>query len=481
MKNKFLMLLPITAATLLAACGEGSGTTPQTDVGEITSETTITFWHNMNDNYLAELTKIKEAFEKANPLIKVELVKQSGGYADILSKTEEGIPADNYPDIFYGYPDSVQTLMNYGVVLDMDAYIDNAKHGWTAKEKSDVVSDYLKEGQSYAVKGTYSLPLSKSTEAMYYNPRLIGLDLSKVDATINGGKPLTADYIDNLTWDELFDKLCPALKTYNDGLAADAKLYTPNADGKSGIVGYDSDGNLFITLAEQYGYGYTSVDQTTGAGKLDFINDGMKGLMKKFNKAVKDGYFCTGGTCGQGYTNSYTTGGNALFAMGSTAGLSHQYTSTYTCNIARIPHAPGKDPKVINQGPSVAFLDHKNSQRALASWLFYKYWTNTANATTWAITTSYLPIRKSVFTSDAWTAYLGTTNPDTDEKMLIAQSEYVQEVSSELYSSPVFKGSSEARVQVESLTTQALSNANLDDATLNTLFQTAYDNTLKRM
>jgi hypothetical protein len=31
------------------------------------------------------------------------------------------------------------------------------------------------------------------------------------------------------------------------------------------------------------------------------------------------------------------------------------------------------------------------------------------------------------------------------------------------------------------LTGQALSNANLDDATLNTLFQTAYDNTLKRM
>ncbi len=482
MKNKFLMLLPITAATLLAACGEGGETpAPQVDVGDITSETTITFWHNMNDSNTAEMTKIKDAFEKANPLIKVNLVKQTGSYNDLLVKTEEGIPANNYPDIFYGYPDSVQTLMNYGVVIDMDAYINNEKHGWTAKEKSDVVTDYLKEGQSFAIKGTYALPLCKSTEAMYYNPRVIGIDLSKIDASINGAKPLTKEYINNLTWDELFDKLCPALETYNNGLAADAKLYTPSSNGKSAIVGYDSDNNLFITLAEQYGYDYTSINAQTGAGELKFINDGMKSLMKKFNKATQKKYFFTGGTSGDTYTSGYTTAQNTVFGIGSTAGLSNQYTDSYTCAIARIPHAPGRDMKVINQGPSVAFLDHKDSQRALASWLFYKYLSNTANATTWSINTNYLPIRKSVFSSDQWTAYLNTENPEMDAKMAIQQFEYVQDVSSDLYSSPVFKGSAEARQQVGILTVSALTAENLTDAQLDSFFQLAYENTLKKM
>ncbi len=464
MNKKILLLFPITAASLLVACGQ--------------QKETVTFWHNMNDNYVATLSKIVAAFEKENPGIKVELVKQDGGYPAILDKTEQGIPTDNYPDIFYGYPDSVQTLMNYGVVVDMDPYINNSEYGWTKAEKEDILADYLKEGQSYSVKGTYSLPLSKSTEAMWYSPRLVGLDLSAIDSTINGGKPLSKDYLGNLTWEDLFDKLCPALETYNATLPDTQKLYKPSSDKKSGIVGYDSDANLFITLAEQYGYGYTSVDQASGAGKLDFINDGMKGLMKKFNAAAQKGYFCTGGTCGKGYTNSYTTEGNALFAIGSTAGLSHQSTTTYKPIIGRIPHAAGKTAKVINQGPSVAFLSHKSETRLKNAWLFYKYWTNEVNAATWVIETQYLPIRKSTFASDAWAEYVGDASAD---QMVVDQSRYVQTVANELYSSPVFKGSSEARTQVEGLTTKALTEKNLTDATLDKLFQTAYDNTLKRM
>ena len=43
---------------------------------------------------------------------------------------------------------------------------------------------------------------------MFYNKDvLVGLDLHEIDATINGGNPLTADYFDNITWEELFDKL----------------------------------------------------------------------------------------------------------------------------------------------------------------------------------------------------------------------------------------------------------------------------------
>ena len=61
----------------------------------------------------------------------------------------------------------------------------NEEYGWTEEEQEDYVAAYLEEGSNYSVPGTFSLPLSKSTEAMYYDEdKIIGLTLEGV----NGGK-----------------------------------------------------------------------------------------------------------------------------------------------------------------------------------------------------------------------------------------------------------------------------------------------------
>ncbi len=508
MKNRKIALTfaSLGSALLLAACGEpksptassvastnGSEETSQSSV--ITEKTKISFWVNWNDNFKGVVQGFIDNFEAENPDVEVELKKIEGSYDGLLTQTINGYTGSNdYPDILLAYPDSVQRLITYGIVANCKPMMEDATYGWTDEDRDDFVPAYLEEGESYPLDGVYSLPLAKSTEAMWYNPKIIGLQLSGV----NGGNAITEEYINNLTWEEMMDNLLPAIETYNNSLSDDKKLYQLNADTKVGLVGYDSDANFFITLCEQYGYTYTSMNKSTEEGELSFYTDeatrkGMSDLLVKFHDWNRKRYFFTGSYGGsKGYTNSFTnvdTGlPNALFAIGSTAGLSHQYSTTYHPYIAKIPTAAGHDKKVINQGPSVAILRHKNANQAwdtnrqMAAWRFIKYMTNPTNSTNWAIATNYLPLRESTFSTSAWQEYSAMPeDKNTDTFMTASQSHYAETISDDLFASPVFTGSSTARTQVGGVVTSALTADTLTANDVTALLKTAYENTLKDM
>ena len=457
----------------------------------IEEDTEILVQTTFNDTFGQIFKDAINSLAKKEPHLTVKYDKYSGSYSDLKDEVVKGVPADNYPDVVAAYPDSVADFITAGVPLKMDKYMDNEDYGWTAEEKSDFYEAYLAEGQNYSISGTYSLPIAKSTEAMYYDSdKIIGLNLASVDATINGGNAITEDYINSLTWDELFNKFAPALLAYRETLPTpeakkaflDTETYTDWA-----VVGYDSDDNLFITLAEQYGYGYTSMDQVTGTGHIDFVNDGMKNLMKQFNGAYKNKYFTTKGIIG---TNvNYRSNADAmLFSIGSTGGVNYQFSKDNPKNVgvARIPQAAGKSPKLIQQGPSLAFLKHKGdngSSRGLGAWLFYKELTQVQSCIAWATTTGYSPIRKSVAESDD---FLDFSDPDnfgakTSDRLKAINAAYQESVMNYLFTSPVFKGSSEARTQVAGIVTQAVGAAELTDEKLNELFATAANNTALKM
>lgn len=491
--SKSKLILPIAAAMLLASCSGGATSSKATLTsheqkgGIIKEETSITFWSTFNDNYQSTIQEAAKKFMELEPKVTVEIKKESGSYDALKDKVIENLAAQSHPDMFVGYPDSVQELMQYGAVVKLDDYMNNAEYGWAADEKADVIKAYIDEGQSYPIEGTYSVPVAKSTEAMFYNKDvLIGLNLSAQDPTINEGKPLTEAYINNLTWEELFDKLCPAIVAYNDGLAEEKKILRTSGEKKTAVFAYDSDDNLFITLAEQYGYGYTSIDTSTGTGSIDFVNDGMKGLLKKFyGYAHKEGtpYFLTKGSNENKYTNENFTAGYTLFSVGSTGGASYQKSDNFDTGVAKIPHAAGKEAKVINQGPSIAVLDHKDENRRLASWLFYKFFTNVDNAAVWAVNSGYNPIRYSTLDSEAYAEYASIEGkqPRTVDMIKARVSQYVTTVADDLFANFVFKGSAEARKQAGALFTNALMQDNLTDESLNKLFDDAKNNVLAKM
>ena len=122
-----------------------------------------------NSSYGDNIDSFIAAFKEIEPNVTVTNVKESASYQGVIDKVIEGIPANNYPDIVVGYPDAVEQIMELGKIVKLDNYIDNPQYGWTDEDKADIIETYLDEGRSYPRSGVWSLPFSKSTEAMFYN------------------------------------------------------------------------------------------------------------------------------------------------------------------------------------------------------------------------------------------------------------------------------------------------------------------------
>lgn len=250
--KKVLTLLPLLATTaLVASCGNNSSssssaskpstssTTPSTssttkptsssssssgdnggldlssvvdENGVITVPTTITLWSTTGKATQPALEKYIEEFKSAQPNVTVTNEYVSGSYSDLENKVVTGFSSNNYPDLVVAYPDHVADYLDYGKAVDLSAFILNDYVGLTEEDANDYVDSFMSEGMNYTQTGMYSVPWCKSTELMFYNETLIGVDLSAYDATINNGNALDADYLNSLTWEELFNKLCPALE-----------------------------------------------------------------------------------------------------------------------------------------------------------------------------------------------------------------------------------------------------------------------------
>ena len=499
MKKNRLLIMGVLSLFALTACdinslingggkskgdnnSQGGSEAPTGEV--IGEETNIVIWTTYNDTYQTIINNCIEEFKTLQPNVTVTNVKQQGSYDDLKKMCVDGFAVDNYPDIVSAYPDSVADFLNNGKGLDLTPYMNDPVIGWSEDDFNDIPANVIAAGQSYSIPGTYSLPCSKSTEAMYYNQDvLIGLNLADIDATINGGMPLNDAYFQDITWEELFEKLIPALDAYDQAQPADKKIIDRTNYADWAWVGYDSDDNLFITLAEQYGYGYTAIDEVTGKGKIEFDNDGMKALMKKFTAYNKNHYFTTKGVIKQN-VNYRSTVDAMLFSIGSTGGVKYQFSADnpHNVGVAPIPHAEGKALKVISQGPDFAFLDHASENRARATWLFYKLFTNTKYNCSWAMTTGYSPIRYSVMETDEFLNYADASSqdPKTLDRLYALNASYAAKAARYFFTSPVFKGSSEARNQVGTIYAACVASENLD-ADIDGIFQTAVDNTKLKM
>ena len=463
MKNNRLLIMGVLSLFALTACDinsliNGGGKSKEDNnsqegseapKGEVIEEETN--WTTYNDTYQTIINNCIDEFKTLQPNVTVTNVKQQGSYDDLKKMCVDGFAVDNYPDIVSAYPDSVADFLNNGKGLDLNPYMNDPVIGWSEDDFNDIPSNIIEAGQNYSIPGTYSLPCSKSTEAMYYNQDvLIGLNLADIDATINGGMPLNDAYFQDMTWEELFEKLIPALDAYDQAQAEDKKIIDRTSFADWAWVGYDSDDNLFITLAEQYGYGYTAIDEVTGKTNVNYRS----------------------------------TADAMLFSIGSTGGVKYQFSSDnpHNVGVAPIPHAAGKQLKVISQGPDFAFLDHNSDNRARATWLFYKLFTNTKYNCSWAMATGYSPIRYSVMETDEFLSYADASSqdPKTLDRLYALNASYAAKAARYFFTSPVFKGSSEARNQVGTIYAACVASENLD-ADIDNIFKTAVDNTKLKM
>lgn len=479
MKIKKILVCLMPSILLLTGCGRNAGG-GNTGSGLIKEDTKITFTSTAGKNNLEIIKKYVESFKKIEPKVTVDVTTVSGSYSQIASNIVDGFSTGNYADLALVYPDAVADFIDYGKAFDVTPYYENKEYGWKADVKADIIDTFLKEGQGYTIEGTYSLPFSKSTEVVYYNREVIlGLELGK---TVNNGNPINEKYLSDLTWEEFFDVLCPAIIDYTNTEKGKNLIDKTGAKGWS-ILSYDSDANLFITLAEQYGYDYTSVKN--GKGSADFVNDGMKALLKKFNEYAKKNYINSQKSTGE-RANTFFTNNQALFSVGSTGGASYQISDSNPMEVGvfKLPHAKDGKAASILQGPSCAFLQHNkkdgsiDENRKLASWLFYKHMSNFDNALTWAVETNYLPIYSSAYETEEYKEVYDISK-ESNLKTLTALNcriaTLVPTIKTEYYTSPAFKGSNACRDQVEALMGKALNSTNTaTDENIKTWFNDAY-------
>ena len=409
---------------------------------------TITFYHTMGANLREVLEKHIAKFNELYPNITIEH-QQVGGYDDVRDQIKTEITVGNQPNIAYCYPDHVALYNLAKAVVTLDSLIESETEvkradgstetlGLTDAQIADFIEGYYNEGKQFGDDKMYTLPMSKSTEVLYYNKTFFeehNIDVPK-------------------TWDE-FEEVCEQIKKIDDDCIP---------------LGYDSESNWFITMCEQLGSDYTSA---TGDEHFLFDNEQNREFVARFRDWYDKGYVTTQELSG-GYTSGLFTmdsseAGNSYMSIGSSLGATHQRPKKdrdgkypFEVGIATIPQENPDAPKVISQGPSLCIFNNENSQEVVASWLFVKYLTTTVEfQAEFSMASGYVPVIKSVADNETYKKnFLDLA--DGGEFITALSVKVGLEQKDAYYAIPAFNGSSVAREQVGLLMQRCMADKSVD-------------------
>ena len=445
-----MLLMIVMLMSLLTACG-GTTATPteqptEAPAAEVAlpevpaydgSEVEIVFYNTMGANLSTVLEAYIVEFNKLYPNIKVTSTNV-GNYDDCRDQISTEITVGNQPNIAYCYPDHVALYNLAKAVATLDKYIESETVvtradgtteilGLTDEQVADFIEGYYNEGKQFGDGLMYTLPLSKSTEVLYYNKTFFEENNLTVPTT----------------WDEM------------EAVCAQIKAIDPN----SIPLGYDSESNWFITMCEQQKSPYTSA---TGDHFL-FDNEQNHAFVKKFNEWYNKGYVTTQTLYGAYTSGLFTTleGVKSYMSIGSSAGATYQRPAAvdgaypFDVGIATIPQVDAANPKVISQGPSLCIFQKSNPQEVIASWLFVKFLTtNVEFQAEFAMASGYVPVLKSVSENPVYAEFIA--NADGGNYISALSAKVCLAQADAYYTSPAFNGSSEARSQVGALLTKCL-------------------------
>ena len=419
------------------------------------SDVTIRFYHTMGTNLSTVLDEYIVEFNKLYPNIHVQW-EAIGSYDDVRDQISTQIFVGSQPNIAYCYPDHVALYNMAGAVATLDNLIDSKIEvkradgtteilGLTDEQKADFIEGYYNEGKQFGDGLMYTMPLSKSTEVLYYNKTFFDEHGIKVPTT----------------WAEM-EQVCAQIKAI---------------DPNSIPLGYDSEANWFITMCEQYQSPYTSANEP----HYLFNNETNVAFVKMFRDWYQKGYLTTQKLYGA-YTSGLftsTTGVTSYMSIGSSAGATYQRpaktadgTYPFEVGIATIPQVSESNRKVISQGPSLCIFDKADPQEVVASWLFVKYLTTTIEfQAEFGMASGYVPVIKSVAQNEVYADFLASA--DGGDYVTALSAKVCLEQEDAYYTSPAFNGSSTARDQVAALLPKCLTLT--DDNQILKAFQEAID------
>ncbi len=404
---------------------------------DTTTPVTITFYHQMGAALQNILNTAIADFNKLYPNITIEH-KTYGDYDGVRDQIKTEISVGDQPNIAYCYPDHVALYNVSGAVQTLDTLI-ASEYGFTEEQIADFIPAYYNEGKAFGDGKMYTLPIAKSTEVLYYNKTFFEKHNLQVPTT----------------WEEM-KAVCEKIKEIEPTCIP---------------LGYDSEANWFITMCEQYGSPYTSLEE---GNNFQFDNETNRKFVEEFRSWYTQKLVTTQALSG-GYTSALFTGESdagtrCYMCIGSTGGATYQQPNQtngkfdFEVGITSIPQVDPSNPKVISQGPSICIFKNDDPQKVLASWLFVKFLaTDVTFQASVSMNNGYAPVIQSVKDNKIYAEYLEGYGTENIQAYAV---KVALEQADAYYVSPAFNGSSVARDQVGLLMQKcmALPDANLDAA-----------------
>lgn len=479
--KKLLTIVAVMLLAALASCNP-TGTGPvgpaDFDIPEFdtTKEVTVTYYHANGAALTTVLEAIRDEFVKKYPNITVDLVSQ-GDYTTLRDTITGAIAAGTTPTAAQTYPDHVAVYLTAGALAHLDPYIADERYGISEEELAQYLPGFLAEGTIYDKEGTrYALPFNKSTEILYYNTEIF------------------AKY--GWTAPETWDEVVAISKAWQQ--TDEYKVAYEAYDGKVAGMSYDSEGNLFITLTQQWGGTYTAFDENGNGIFSAFGVDAdstakSKAALNWYLEQFNNQYIATTSFFGADYSSDAFKNGQCIMTIGSSAGASYNdgQTSTatvFTTSVSAYPQKAGTYSEtkgnVIQQGTNVSLFKCADEQEQLAGWLWLKHMTSYESALTWALETAYFPTRYDVLNSQEYQDHIqGIVR--AEDGSILTQNQTLPAKAKEaglkqqnwFYTNVAFYGSSKARDEAETLVQAILYGADGQTLTVDA----AYANALRRL
>lgn len=411
MKKAVSFLTAILTLGALASCAQTStgtgGTSGSGGSYTPSGPKEITFWHCIGHDKMNSLQRVIDEFNQAHASTDgyyVTAEKIAGDYDALHDAIKTRLNAGRIPSITMGYPDSFAEYLgdqgaDRSMILNLDTFIDNDANF----HPETMVPEYYAEGQSYQYDGTWSVPLYKSTEVMYYNVDLFqstNFYRQHKDETYGSygailGQPKTWD------WDTLIY------------VAGEIQAELGNqADFHA--VGYDSDANLFISQMAQRNIPYTTAEGEGSAHYLFYAggqpNEQLVDLACDLYELTSAGTaqeraMVTQGTYGT-YASDLFLQQKVMFTIGSTGGsVYNDPNGKFQAALVPVPSYQNNH-KYIMQGPSLCFFDTRDPAKEAAAWEFYSQFVSNPELNAGvALENSYDPVRSSSYDSQTYQAW----------------------------------------------------------------------------
>ena len=332
------------------------------------SNQTIVFWHNHTRARQTALAALVQAFNQTNGYNITVIQETQGNYEDIFRKMLGLLHTPEAPDLVVAYQNQAATYQLSDALMDMTSLVQSPRWGLTEADQNDVFPAFWRQ-DIFPIFNHARLGIApnRSAEVLYYNRDwLQELGYAAPPATPEQFRAMA----------------CKAAKTpFRKAVAAGSMGYQLSMDAsRLASWTFAFGGDVFDAQSKTYTYNGEATQRA-----MAFLQD-----------LAKAGC-ATAVTERDGDVANFSTG-RLLFTVGSTSGLPFYKAAVaagarFTWGVAALPHTT-PDPVINVYGASVS-IPKTTPERALATWLFIKYFMSPEVQAEWSRSANYFPVRRS--------------------------------------------------------------------------------------